>query len=41
MSTYKNPFNVIVGSTLVISAGDMVPTGKLDAVIQIKAHAGL
>jgi hypothetical protein len=25
----------------VIAAGQMVPTGKLDAVIQIKAHAGL
>jgi hypothetical protein len=45
MSTYKNPFNVIVGTSkdnpIVISAGQMVPTGKLDAVIQIKAHAGL
>ncbi len=45
MSTYKTPFNVIVGTSadnpLVIKAGDMVPTGKLDAVIQIKAHAGL
>lgn len=48
MSTYKTPFNVIVGTggqpddpKLVIKAGDMVPTGKLDAVIQIKAHAGL
>ena len=26
---------------LVIKAGDPVPMGKLDAVIQIKAHAGL
>jgi len=48
MSTYKNPFNVIVGTgagpddpKLVITAGDPVPMGKLDAVIQIKAHAGL
>ena len=45
MSTYKNPFNVIVGTSaenpIVIAAGQMVPTGKLDAVIQIKAHAGL
>ena len=48
MSTYKNPFNVIVGTggkpedpKLVIKAGDPVPMGKLDAVIQIKAHAGL
>ena len=41
MSTYKNPFNIIVGSDLRIEAGDPVPTGKLDAVVQIKAHAGL
>jgi len=45
MSTYKNPFNVIVGTSvenpIVIKAGQMVPTGKLDAVIQIKAYAGL
>ena len=45
MSAYKNPFNVIVGTStdnaIVIAAGQPVPTGKLDAVIQIKAHAGL
>ena len=41
MSTYKTPFNVIVGSNLEIQQGDPVPTGKLDAVVQIKAHAGL
>lgn len=41
MSTYKNPFNIIVGSTLRIEDGDMVPTGRLDAVVTIKAHAGL
>lgn len=41
MSTYKNPFNIIVGSKLRIEADDMVPTGRLDAVVQIKAHAGL
>jgi hypothetical protein len=45
MSTYKNPFNVIIGTSkdnpIVIKAGDKVPMGKLDSVIQIKAHAGL
>lgn len=41
MSTYKNPFNIIVGSQLVLTSGDPVPTGKLDALVQIKAHAGL
>jgi hypothetical protein len=41
MSTYKNPFNVIVGAKIWVKAGDPIPTGKLDAVVQIKAHAGL
>ena len=41
MSTYKTPFNVIVGSTLTVAQGQMVPEGKLDAVISIRAHAGL
>ena len=41
MSTYKTPFNVIVGSTLTVSGGQMIPQGKLDAVVRIRAHAGL
>jgi hypothetical protein len=41
MGSYKNPFNVIVGATLTLEAGDMVPTGKLDATVHIKAHASL
>jgi hypothetical protein len=41
MSTYKNPFNVIVGAKLTIKDGDPVPTGKLDAVVKITGHAGL
>ncbi len=45
MSTFKTPFNVIVGTSaddpITIGAGDPVPTGKLDAIVQIKAHAGL
>jgi len=44
MSTYKTPFNIIVGTgdmPIVLTAGNMVPMGKLDAVIQIKAHAGI
>ena len=41
MGSYKNPFNVIVGATLTLKAGDMVPTGKLDATVHIKAHASL
>ena len=41
MSTYKTPFNVIVGSSLTVTQGQRVPQGKLDAVIKIRAHAGL
>jgi len=41
MSTFKTPFNVLVGSTIVVHMGTPVPQGKLDAVVHIKAHAGL
>lgn len=41
MSTFKTPFNIIVGSTLVVMQGQPVPDGKLDAVVHIKGHAGL
>jgi hypothetical protein len=41
MSNYKNPFNVLIGAKLVVQMGDTVPSGKLDALIHIKAHAGL
>jgi hypothetical protein len=41
MSTFKTPFNVLVGSSLLVTAGQKVPTGKLEAVIHIKGHAGL
>jgi hypothetical protein len=41
MSSFKTPFNVIVGSTITISNGQMVPQGRLDAVVHIKGHAGL
>jgi hypothetical protein len=44
MSTYKTPFNVIVAATppgYTVKANQPVPAGKLDAVVHIKAHAGL
>jgi len=41
MSTFKTPFNVLVGATLVVSSSTPVPNGKLDAVVHIKGHAGL
>ena len=41
MSTFKTPFNVLVGSSIVVTAGQPLPMGKLDAVVHIKGHAGL
>jgi hypothetical protein len=41
MSTFKTPFNVLVSSSLVVRAGEMLPMGKLDAVVRIHGHAGL
>ena len=39
LANFKNPFNVIVGGTLTLRAGDLVPSGKLDANVRIKAQA--
>ena len=39
MGDFKNPFNVIVGTQLDLHMGQMVPSGKLDANVHIKAHA--
>jgi hypothetical protein len=41
MSSFKTPFNVLVGSSIVVTAGQPIPMGKLDAVVHIKGHAGL
>ncbi len=41
MSTFKTPFNLIVGSKLTVKNGTPVPMGRLDAVVHIKGHAGL
>ena len=41
MGSFKTPFNVIVGSTLTMTAGTPIPQGRLDAVIRIRAHAGI
>jgi hypothetical protein len=41
MSSFKTPFNVLVGSSIVVTAGQPIPMGKLDAVIHITGHAGL
>lgn len=41
MSTFKTPFNIIVGSTITLTSGQSVPQGRLDAVVHVKGHAGL
>jgi hypothetical protein len=41
MSTFKTPFNIIVGSTLMLKSGDPVPSGKLEAIVHVTAHAGI
>jgi hypothetical protein len=41
MSAFKTPFNVLVGSSILLTAGQVVPTGQLDAVVHITGHAGL
>jgi hypothetical protein len=41
MSTFKTPFNVLMGAAITVTAGQAVPMGRLDAVVHIKGHAGL
>jgi hypothetical protein len=39
LADFKNPFNIIVGGTLLLAHGDGVPKGKLDASVHVRAHA--
>lgn len=39
MSNFRTPFNVIVSSTVNISAGDPVPMGMLQGYVKVSAHA--
>lgn len=41
MGNFKTPFNLIVGSAIDVTAGQSLPTGKLDANVHIRAHASL
>lgn len=41
MGNFKTPFNVIVGSTLTMTAGAPIPSGRLDSVVHIRAHVGI
>ncbi len=41
MSAYKTPFNILVAAKLGVVSASELPTGRLDAVVKIRAHAGL
>lgn len=41
MGAYETPFNIIVGSNLLVQQGDPVPTGRLVVTVAVKAHAGV
>lgn len=41
MSDFKTPFNIIVGSELLVEDGDMIPAGALTVRVVVEAHAGL
>jgi hypothetical protein len=41
MKNYSQPFNVIVGGEVDLAAGDPIPTGRLNAVVHVDAHAGI
>ena len=41
MKQYSVPFNIIIGASVDISPGDVVPTGKLTAVVLVTAVAGV
>jgi len=41
MGDYMTPFNIIVGSEIDVGMGDVVPDGRLTAVVRVKAHAGV
>lgn len=41
MGEFKTPFNIIVGSNLLVTAGDPVPAGRMVVKVAVKAHAGV
>jgi hypothetical protein len=38
---YTTPFNLIIGATIELRAGDPMPMGKLVSIVRVDAHAGL
>ena len=41
MGDFRTPFNIIVGTEIIVRAGEPVPAGKLTAKVTVAAHAGL
>jgi hypothetical protein len=41
MADFRTPFNIIVGSELLVESGDMIPAGSLTVRVVVEAHAGL
>jgi hypothetical protein len=41
MKDFRAPFNIVVGTDLVLGQGDMIPTGRMSASVKIEAHAGI
>ncbi|HET9624094.1 MAG TPA: hypothetical protein VFP84_22130 [Kofleriaceae bacterium] len=41
MGSFKTPFNILVGSQIVVDKDSDIPTGRLDAVVHVKGHVGL
>jgi hypothetical protein len=41
MGSFKTPFNILVGAEILVDKASDVPTGRLDAVVHVKGHAGL
>ncbi|KAB2882822.1 MAG: hypothetical protein F9K40_23285 [Kofleriaceae bacterium] len=41
MSDYKTPFNIIVGSELLVEMGSAIPMGAMTVRVVVEAHAGL
>lgn len=41
MGDYQTPFNIIVGSNLLVGNGDPVPSGRMVVSVSVKAHAGV
>jgi hypothetical protein len=41
MGDYQTPFNIIVGSNLLVHNGDPIPAGRMVVSVAVKAHAGV